>query len=39
MTGIADLELENLLIDGGITKASGGGECAGRSPVDRESKA
>ena len=32
---IVGLELENILIDGCITKAPGGGECAGRSPVDR----
>jgi transposase len=29
------LVLEHILIDGCITKAPGGGECAGRSPVDR----
>jgi transposase len=32
---IAGLVLEEILIDGCITKAPGGGECAGRSPVDR----
>jgi transposase len=32
---MAGLELERILIDGCITKAPGGGECAGRSPVDR----
>jgi hypothetical protein len=29
------LILQELAIDGCITKAPGGGECAGRSPVDR----
>jgi hypothetical protein len=29
------LVLEEIAIDGCITKAQGGGECAGRSPVDR----
>ncbi|MFE5948685.1 IS5 family transposase [Streptomyces sp. NPDC056480] len=29
------LELDRLVADGCITKAPGGGECAGRSPVDR----
>lgn len=29
------LELEDILVDGCITKAPGGGEAAGRSPVDR----
>ncbi len=29
------LDLENLAVDGCITKAPGGGEVAGRSPVDR----
>src|SRR3954466_3551625 len=29
------LELEDLAVDGCITKAPGGGEVAGRSPVDR----
>jgi transposase len=29
------LVLEELAVDGCITKAPGGGECAGRSPVDR----
>lgn len=29
------LELRDILIDGCITKKPGGGECAGRSPVDR----
>jgi transposase len=32
---IAGLILEEILVDGCITKAPGGGECAGRSPVDR----
>ena len=32
---IVGLLLEELAIDGCITKAPGGGECAGRSPVDR----
>ncbi len=32
---IAGLALQEILIDGCITKAPGGGECAGRSPVDR----
>jgi transposase len=32
---LVGLELRHLLIDGCITKAPGGGECAGRSPVDR----
>jgi transposase len=32
---IVGLELEELAVDGCITKAPGGGECAGRSPVDR----
>ena len=32
---ITGLILEEILIDGCITKAPGGGECAGRSPVDR----
>ena len=32
---IVGLVLEELAIDGCITKAPGGGECAGRSPVDR----
>ena len=32
---IAGLVLQEILIDGCITKAPGGGECAGRSPVDR----
>jgi transposase len=32
---IVGLLLENLSVDGSITKAPGGGECAGRSPVDR----
>ena len=32
---IAGLALEDLAVDGCITKAPGGGECAGRSPVDR----
>nr|WP_205709506.1 IS5 family transposase [Kineococcus siccus] len=29
------LDLEDVSLDGSITKAVGGGECAGRSPVDR----
>ena len=29
------LVLEDLAVDGCITKAPGGGECAGPSPVDR----
>jgi hypothetical protein len=33
------LELEDLVADGCITKAPSGGECAGKSPVDRESRA
>ena len=32
---IVGLLLENLSVDGSITKAPGGGEYAGRSPVDR----
>ena len=32
MTGLV---LQEIAIDGCITKAPGGGECAGRSPVDR----
>jgi transposase len=32
---IAGLVLEELAVDGCIAKAPGGGECAGRSPVDR----
>jgi transposase len=32
---IVGLVLEDLAVDGCITKAPGGGECAGRSPVDR----
>jgi transposase len=32
---IVGLVLQELAIDGCITKAPGGGECAGRSPVDR----
>ncbi len=32
---MAGLELRGLAIDGCITKAPGGGECAGPSPVDR----
>ena len=32
---IAGLALDEILIDGCITKAPGGGQCAGRSPVDR----
>jgi transposase len=29
------LDLEDIAVDGCITKAPGGGQCAGRSPVDR----
>jgi hypothetical protein len=32
---LAGLLLQEIAIDGCITKAPGGGECAGRSPVDR----
>jgi hypothetical protein len=32
---IVGLALEELAVDGCITKAPGGGQCAGRSPVDR----
>ena len=32
---IVGLVLEEIIIDGCITKAPGGGQCAGRSPVDR----
>ena len=32
---IAGLVLQEIIVDGCITKAPGGGECAGRSPVDR----
>ncbi len=32
---IAGLVLDEIIVDGCITKAPGGGECAGRSPVDR----
>jgi hypothetical protein len=32
---MAGLVMEELAVDGCITKAPGGGECAGRSPVDR----
>jgi hypothetical protein len=32
---IVGLILEEIIIDGCITKAPGGGECAGRSPMDR----
>jgi hypothetical protein len=32
---IAGLVLQEILVDGRVTKAPGGGECAGRSPVDR----
>jgi hypothetical protein len=32
---IIGLELDDLSVDGSITKAPGGGEVAGRSPVDR----
>ena len=35
MTRIVGLTLEEIIVDGCITKAPGGGECAGRSPVDR----
>jgi hypothetical protein len=33
------LQLENVAVDGCITKAPGGGEIAGRSPVDRGNRA
>ena len=33
--GIVGLLLRDLAVDGCITKAPGGGQCAGRSPVDR----
>jgi len=33
---IVGLLLEELSVDGSITTAPGGGECAGRSPVDRD---
>ena len=36
---IVGLALEELAVDGCITKAPGGGECAGRSPVDRRNSA
>jgi len=32
---IVGLVLQEIIVDGCITKAPGGGECAGRSPVDR----
>lgn len=32
---IVGLILEEIIVDGCITKAPGGGECAGRNPVDR----
>jgi hypothetical protein len=32
---IVGLILDDIAVDGCITKAPGGGECAGRSPVDR----
>ena len=32
---IVGLVLEEIAVDGCIAKAPGGGECAGRSPVDR----
>jgi transposase len=32
---IVGLVLEEIIVDGCITKAPGGGQCAGRSPVDR----
>jgi hypothetical protein len=32
---IVGLALEEIIVDGCITKAPGGGQCAGRSPVDR----
>jgi transposase len=32
---LVGLALEQIIVDGCITKAPGGGECAGRSPVDR----
>ena len=35
MTRIVGLILEELAVDGFIAKAPGGGDCAGRSPVDR----
>jgi transposase len=31
---VVGLALDQIIVDGGITKAPGGGECAGRSPVD-----
>jgi len=34
-----DLELEQLSADGCIAKAPSGGECAGKSPVDRPNAA
>jgi hypothetical protein len=33
------LLLRDLAVDGCITKAPGGGECAGPSPVDRRKRA
>ena len=32
---LVGLDLDHLAVDGCLTKAVGGGECAGRSPVDR----
>lgn len=36
---IVGLDLENLTVDGCITRARCGGEAAGKSPVDRENRA
>jgi transposase len=36
---IVGLVLDQIAIDGSITKAPGGGEAAGRSPVDRGNRA
>jgi hypothetical protein len=36
---MAGLVLEEIAVDGCITKAPGGGQCAGRSPADRASSA
>jgi transposase len=36
---IVGLILTDIAVDGCITKAPGGGECAGRSPVDRGNRA
>lgn len=36
---IIGLDLDELAVDGCITKAQRGGEVAGRSPVDRASRA